>query len=57
MDYTRLLAYAMSKAINILQPLMGKMSYHVKNTATFSKEMIDFHVEEDEIMNCGEPLH
>ena len=30
---------------------VGKTSYHIKNTATFSKELKDLQVEENEIMN------
>ena len=52
------LAYATSKPIaNLLKPLVGKMSYHVKNTATFSKVMKDLHVEEDEIMNSHDVVN
>ena len=35
----------------LCKPLIGKTSYHLKNTATFSKELKDLWVEEDEIMN------
>ena len=41
----------MSKAIaNLLKPLVGSTSYHVKNMVTFSKDLKDLWVEEDEIM-------
>ena len=53
MDYTGLLAYATSKAIaNLLKPLVGRPSYHVKNTATFSNELKSLQVEENNIMNA-----
>ena len=48
----RWLAYAMSKAIaDLFKPLVGKTSYHIKNTVTFSKELKNLQVNENEIMN------
>ena len=42
MDYTVSLAFAMFKPIaDLLNPLIGKTSYHIKNTVTFSKELKD----------------
>ena len=47
-DYTGSLAYATSKAItDFLKPLVGKTSYHIKNTTTFSKELKDLRVEKN----------
>ena len=41
-DYTGSSTYAMSKAIaDLLKPLVGKTSYYIKNTVTFSKELKD----------------
>ena len=42
----------MSTAIaDLLKPLVGRTSYHVKNKATFSKELKSLQVEDNEIMN------
>ena len=56
-NYTGSLAYAMSKAIaDLLKPLVGKMFYYIKNTLTFSKELKDLWMEEDEVMNSHDVL-
>ena len=56
-NYTRLLAYVMLKALaDLFKPLVGKTSYHVKNMATFSKELKDLHVEDDEIINSHDMM-
>ena len=46
-----MLAYATSKAIgDLLKPLLGNTSYHIKNMVIFSNELKDVWVE-DRIMN------
>ena len=50
-NYIGSLAYATLTTADLFKPLMDKTSYHIKNTVTFSKELKDLQVEEDEIMN------
>ena len=35
----------------LLKPLVGKTSYHIKNMATFNKELKDLWMEEDQLIN------